>query len=76
MKDSNEKKITTLQVFKAILIIYSCAIIGVIIYTIYGWATGAYDTNYVILAACGATYCATAAEYERLKKKAAKKKED
>ncbi|MBR5180999.1 MAG: hypothetical protein IKW88_01950 [Clostridiales bacterium] len=75
MKESNEKKVTTLQVYKVILVIYTCVIIGLIISTIYGWVTGAYDTNYAILAALAAVYCATAAEYENLKKKEAKKKE-
>ena len=75
MKESNEKKVTTLQVYKVILVIYTCVIIGLNISTIYGWVTGAYDTNYAILAALTAVYCATAAEYENLKKKDAKKKE-
>ncbi len=69
MKESNEKKITTLKVFKVIVIIYSCAIIALLILTVYGWATGTYDTNYAILASSAATYCATAALYEDLKKK-------
>jgi len=72
MKESNEKKITTLKVFKVITIIFSVVIIGMGIATIYGWVTGAYDTNYVVLASCTAAYCATAAEYESLKKKSRK----
>ena len=56
MKESNEKKVTTLQVYKVILIIYTCVIIGLIISTIYGWVSGAYDTNYAILAALAAVY--------------------
>lgn len=73
MKNTNEKKITTLKVFKVILIIYSCAIIALLLHTVYGWATGTFDTNYVILASSAATYCATAASYEQLKKKEAAK---
>lgn len=73
MKDSNEKKITKLKVFKVITIIYSCVMIGLIIATIYGWITGVFEINYVTLASCAAMYCATAAEYEALKKKSKKK---
>ena len=72
MKDSNEKKITTLKVFKVITIIYSVVIIGWAIATVYGWATGASETHYVPLALCTAGYCAVAAEYEALKKKSKK----
>ena len=72
MKDSNEKKITTLKVFKVITIIYSIVMTGMIIATIYGWVTGVSDTNYIILGANGAIYCAVAAEYEALKKKSKK----
>ena len=68
MKESTEKKITTLKVFKVIVIIYSCVIIALLIHTVYGWATGTYDTNYV--------YCATVAIYEEMKKKEAKKKQE
>ena len=75
MKESNEKKITTFKVFKAILVIYTCVLIGLFIHTIYGWSTGVSDTNYVLIASIGATYCAVAAEYENLKKKEIKKKE-
>jgi len=76
MKETNEKKITTLKVYKVILIIYTCVLIGFIGFTVYGWITGAQDNNYVILAALNAIYCATAAEYGILKKKEAKKKID
>ena len=72
MNYSNEKKITTLKVFKVITIIYSCVMIGLIIATIYGWITGVSDTNYINLALCTTIYCATAAEYEALKKKSKK----
>ncbi len=47
MKDSNEKKITTLKVFKVITIIYSVVIIGWAIATVYGWVTGVSETDYV-----------------------------
>ena len=76
MKESNEKKITTLKVFKVILIIYTFIMIAIIIQTIYGWVTGLPDNNYVFLAGSSATYCATAAMYEEMKKKEAKKKTD
>ncbi len=76
MKESTEKKITTLKVFKVIVIIYSCVIIALLIHTVYGWATGTYDTNYVILASSAATYCSTVAIYEEMKKKEAKKKQE
>ncbi|MBR2550353.1 MAG: hypothetical protein IKE92_10120 [Clostridiales bacterium] len=76
MKESSEKKVTTLKVFKVIMIVYSCIIIGMIIQTIYGWATGMPDDNYVIFASSAASYCATVAIYEELKKKEAKKKEE
>lgn len=76
MKESNDKKVTLLQVYKVILVIYTCVIIGFIIYTVYGWITGSQDNNYMLLGIFGATYCATAAEYENLKKKAEKKKEE
>lgn len=74
MNETNEKKITILNVYKVIMIIFSCALIGLIASTIYGWATGAFDINYIILALCAAIYCCTAAEYEALKKKAKKNK--
>ena len=74
MKNSTEKKITTLKVFKAIVFIYTIVIIALLIQTVYGWATGKFDTDYTVLAASAATYCATAAAYEELKKKEAKKK--
>lgn len=74
MKESNEKKITTLKVYKVILIIYTIVMIGSFIYTIYGWSTGASDNNYVMTAAFGAIYCALATEYESLKKKETKEK--
>ena len=73
MKKSSEKKITTLKVFKAIVFIYSCVIIALLIQTIYGWATGTFDTEFAILASCAATYCATVAIYEDMKKKDAAK---
>lgn len=76
MKESTEKKITTLKVFKVIVFIYSCVIIALLIHTVYGWATGTYDTNYVFLASSAATYCATVAIYEEMKKKEAKKKQE
>jgi hypothetical protein len=72
MKDSNEKKITTLKVYKVITIIYTVVIIGLDIATIYGWITGAFDINYIILGSFNAIYCATVAEYEVLKKKSKK----
>ena len=74
MKNSTEKKITTLKVFKVIVFIYTCIIIALLIQTVYGWATGKFDTDCTVLAASAATYCATAAAYEELKKKEAKKK--
>lgn len=73
MKNSNEKKITTLKVFKVITVIYSVVMIGMIIATIYGWITGVSETNYVHLASFSAIYCAIAAEYESLKKKSNEK---
>ena len=76
MKESTEKKITTLKVFKVIVIIYTCVIIGVCIHAIYSWATGIQDYNYMFLASSTATYCATIAMYEELKKKEAKKKNE
>ena len=51
-------------------------IIALLIHTVYGWATGTYDTNYVFLASSAATYCATVAIYEEMKKKEAKKKQE
>ena len=74
MKESTEKKITTLKVFKVIVIIYSCVIIALLIHTVYGWATGTYDTNYVFLASRAAKYGAHVALYGRMEKKEAKKK--
>ena len=76
MKESAEKKVTTLKVFKVIVIIYTCVIIGVCIHAIYSWATGIQDYNYMFLASSTATYCATIAMYEELKKKEAKKKNE
>jgi len=76
MKKSNEKKIDTLKVFKVIMFVYSCAMVLLILETIYGWVTGYSDNNYAALAACTATYCASAAAYEELKKKEAKKKKE
>ncbi len=73
MKESGEKKVTTLKVFKVIMIIFSIVIIAILIQTIYGWATGVQDTNYVFLASSAASYCACAVLYEEEKKKAAKK---
>ena len=73
MKDSNEKKITTLKVFKVITIIFSIVLIGLDIVTVYGWVTGVSDNNYVPLALCNAMYCATVAEYEALKRKSKEK---
>ena len=73
MTDSNEKKVTTLKVLKVLLIIYTCVLIGLITYTVYGWVTGVSETNYIILGSLGAVYCCLAAEYEALKKKAKKK---
>ena len=74
MKESTEKKITTLKVFKVIVIIFTCVIIGVCIHAIYSWATGIQDYNYMFLATSSASYCATRAMYEELKKNDAKKK--
>lgn len=74
MKESTEKKITTLKVFKVIVIIFTCVIIGVCIHAIYSWATGIQDYNYMFLATSSASYCATIAMYEELKKNDAKKK--
>ena len=73
MKDSSEKKITTLKVFKVITIIYSVVIIGWAIATVYGWVTGVSETDYVPFGLCTAGYCAVAAEYEALKKMSKKK---
>ena len=73
MKNSNEKKIDTLKVFKVIVFIYTIVIIALLIQTVYGWATGKFDTDCTILAASAATYCATAAAYSDMKKKEAKK---
>lgn len=73
MKNTNEKKIDTLKVFKVIVFIYTIVIIALLIQTVYGWATGKFDTDYAVLAACAATYCATAAAYSDMKKKEAKK---
>jgi Na+/H+ antiporter NhaD/arsenite permease-like protein len=75
MEKTNAKKITTRQVFKVIMIIYSCVVIGFVIHTVYGWATGLYDTNYMLLASNSATYCALACVYEDMKKKEKKKEE-
>ena len=75
MKNTNEKKITTLKAFKVIMIIYTCVIIAILIQTIYGWVTGIPDDNYMFLASSAATYAATVAIYEELKKKEAKKEE-
>ena len=74
MKESTEKKITTLKIFKVIVIIFTCVIIGVCIHAIYSWATGIQDYNYMFLATSSASYCATVAMYEELKKNDAKKK--
>ena len=74
MKNTNEKKIDTLKVFKVIVFIYSIVIIALLIQTVYGWATGKFDTDCTVLAASAATYCATAAAYSEMKKKEAKKK--
>ena len=74
MNETNEKKITILNVYKVIMIIFSCALIGLVASTIYGWVTGAFEINYIILALCAAVYCCTAAEYEALKKIAKKNK--
>ena len=74
MKESTEKKVTTLKVFKVIVIIFTCVIIGVCIHAIYSWATGIQDYNYAYLASSTAAYCATIAMYEEQKKKEAKKK--
>ena len=76
MKESAEKKVTTLKDFKVIVIIFTCVIIGVCIHAIYSWATGIQDYNYMFLASSTATYCATIAMYEELKKKEAKKKNE
>ena len=76
MKESAEKKVTTLKVFKVIVIIFTYVIIGVCIHAIYSWATGIQDYNYMFLASSTATYCATIAMYEELKKKEAKKKNE
>ena len=76
MKESAEKKVTTLKDFKDIVIIFTCVIIGVCIHAIYSWATGIQDYNYMFLASSTATYCATIAMYEELKKKEAKKKNE
>ncbi|MBR5678044.1 MAG: hypothetical protein IKX20_07885 [Paludibacteraceae bacterium] len=76
MKNTSEKKITTLKVFKAIVFIYTCVIIAILIQTVYGWATGTFDTNQAILASSSATYCATIAIYDDMKKKEAKKQEE
>ena len=73
MKNTNEKKIDTLKVFNVIVFIYTIVIIALLIQTVYGWATGKFDTDYTVLAASAATYCATAAAYEEMKKKEAKK---
>ena len=75
MKDSNEKKITELKVYKIIMIIYSIAMAVLCALTIYGWATGTEIIGYTPLGICCATYCSSAAVYENLKKKQAKKKE-
>jgi quinol-cytochrome oxidoreductase complex cytochrome b subunit len=79
MEKTAEKKITTRKVFKVIMIIYSCVIIGFMVHTVYGWATGLYDTNYVVLASNAATYCALACIYDDMKvkeKKAAEKQKE
>ena len=73
MKNTNEKKIDTLKVFKVIVFIYTIVIIALLIQTVYGWATGKFDTDCAVLAASAATYCATAAAYSDMKKKEAKK---
>ena len=72
MKESTGKKVTALKAFKVIMIIYSCVLIAFLIQTVYGWATGVQDTNYVILASLAASYSACAAVYEEQKKKAKK----
>ena len=79
MEKTAEKKITTRKVFMVIMIIYSCVIIGFMVHTVYGWATGLYDTNYVVLASNSATYCALACIYEDMtvkEKKAAEKQKE
>ncbi|MBP5415757.1 MAG: hypothetical protein ILN61_11060 [Lachnospiraceae bacterium] len=72
MKDANEKKNKTIKVYKVLLGIYSCILIGMDLYTVIGWITRSYDTDYMILACLNAAYCALLAEYEVLKKKEAK----
>ena len=74
MKDKSEKKITTTQVLKVIIAIHTCIMVGLIIMTIYGWATGS-DNNYAVFATNAAPYCAMIALYEEEKKKEAKKQE-
>ena len=76
MKNTNEKKITTLKAFKVIMIIYSVVVLAVAVQTIYGWVTGMPDTNQALLASNAATYCALTLIYEDMKKKEAKKKEE
>ena len=72
MKTTNEKKITGMQVFKTLIGIDTVILIGMMAWTVYGWATGA-DTNYTVLASFAAPYAVSLAIYEELKKKEAKK---
>ena len=74
MKESAEKKITSLKVFKVIVIVFTCVILGVCIHAIYSWATNIPDYNYIYLTTSVASYCATIARYEEMKKKEEKKK--
>ena len=76
MKESNGKKITAMQVYKVIMIIYSIAMLALSGLTIYGWATNTTIIEYPVLAGLCAAYCASAAAYESNKKKQEKKKEE
>lgn len=74
MKESGGKKVTVVQAYKVIMIIYTIALIGLMAVTVYGWFNGGSDTNYIILAACTGIYCASGAQYSSLKKKEEKAK--
>lgn len=73
MKETTGKKVTALKAFKVIVIIHTVVIALFSIQTVYGWITGLPDNNYVIFAGCVATYCASLAIYEDMKKKEARK---
>ncbi len=75
MEKTNEKKITTRKVFKVIIIIYTIVIVGVMLHTVYGWVTGTFDNDYMLLASNAATYCALICIYEDMKKKEKKEAE-